>query len=73
MDFTATDTATLIDISVRPVNSIYLKLRRRIAAVCEQQSPLQGAVEVDKSYLVLTVLEASVAGVPTAKRLCLDC
>jgi transposase len=50
MDFTATDTATLTGISVRSVNSIYLKLRRRIAAVCEQQSPLQGAVEVDESY-----------------------
>lgn len=50
MDFTATDTATLTGISVRSVNSIYLKLRSRIAAVCEQQSPLQGAVEVDESY-----------------------
>jgi transposase-like protein len=50
MDFTATDAATLTDISVRSVNSIYLKIRQRIAALCEQQSPLQGAVEVDESY-----------------------
>jgi len=50
MDFTATDTATLTGISVRSVNSIYLKLRSRIATVCEQQSPLQGVVEVDESY-----------------------
>lgn len=50
MDFTATDTAQLTGISLRSVNTIYLKLRRQIAIVCEQQSPLQGAVEVDESY-----------------------
>jgi transposase len=50
MDFTATDTAQLTDISHRSVNTIYLKLCRQITAVCEQQSPLQGAVEVDESY-----------------------
>jgi transposase-like protein len=50
MDFTATDTAVLTAISLRSVNSIYLKLRRHIAIVCEQQSPLAGAVEVDESY-----------------------
>jgi len=50
MDFTATDTALLTGISLRSVNSIYLKLRRNIAIVCEQQSPLAGAVEVDESY-----------------------
>jgi transposase len=50
MDFTATDTATLTGISVRSVNSIYLKLRSQIATVCEQQSPLQGAIEIDESY-----------------------
>jgi len=50
MDFTATDTAELIGISVRSVNSIYLKLRRRLAESCELNSPLQGAVEVDESY-----------------------
>lgn len=50
MDFTATDTALLTGISIRSVNSIYLKLRQHIAMVCEQQSPLVGAVEVDESY-----------------------
>lgn len=50
MDFTATDTALLTGITIRSVNSIYLKLRRHIAIVCEQQSPLAGAVEVDESY-----------------------
>ena len=50
MDLTATVTATLTGISVRSINSIYLKLRSRIAISCEQQSPLRGAVEVDESY-----------------------
>ena len=50
MDLTATVTATLTGISVRSINSIYLKLRSQIATSCEQQSPLQGAVEVDESY-----------------------
>lgn len=50
MDFTATDTALLTGISIRSVNSIYLKLRHHMAMVCEQQSPLAGAVEVDESY-----------------------
>ena len=50
MDFTATDTAEMIGVSVRSVNSIYLKLRARLAESCELASPLQGAVEVDESY-----------------------
>jgi hypothetical protein len=73
MDFTATDAAQLTPISVRSMNRIYLKMRRRIAVACEQQSPLQGAVEVDERTLALATSEASVAGEPTAKRLCLDC
>lgn len=50
MDFTATDTALLTGISLRSVNSIYLRIRERIALVCEQHSPLKGAVEIDESY-----------------------
>lgn len=50
MDFTATDTATLTQISIRSVNTIFLKIRRRIAQTCEMESPLLGAVEVDESY-----------------------
>jgi transposase len=73
MDFTATDTATLTGLSVRSVNSIYLKLRSQIATVCEQQSPLQGAVEVDERTLVRTVSGASEAVAPMARRLCLVC
>ena len=50
LDFTATSTAELIGISVRSVNSIYLKIRHRLAEACEQSSPLTGSVEVDESY-----------------------
>jgi transposase-like protein len=50
MDFTATDTAELTGLSVRSVNDIYLKIRRRIAEHCEASSPFAGEVEVDESY-----------------------
>ena len=50
MDFTATDTAQLTGISLRSVNSIYLKLRRRIAQHCEAQNPFRGEIEIDESY-----------------------
>jgi transposase len=50
LDFTAMSAAELTGLSVRSVNSIYLKMRGRIAESCELESPLQGAVEVDESY-----------------------
>ena len=50
LDFTAMGAAELTGLSVRSVNSIYLKMRGRIAESCELESPLQGAVEVDESY-----------------------
>ena len=50
LDFTATSTAQLTGISIRSVNTIYLKVRQRIAQNCELESPLQGSVEVDESY-----------------------
>ena len=50
LDFTATSTAALIGISVRSVNSIYLKIRQRMAEACEMATPLKDAVEVDESY-----------------------
>lgn len=49
-DFTASDTAELTGISVRSINSIFLKLRKRIAQECEKQSPLKGVIELDESY-----------------------
>jgi transposase len=51
LDFTASSTAELIGISVRSTNTIFLKIRHRIAEYCEIDTPLQGAVEVYESYL----------------------
>jgi len=50
LDFTASDAARLTGLSVRSVNSIYLRLRQRIAEHCEAQNPFRGEVEVDESY-----------------------
>jgi transposase-like protein len=50
LDFTASDTAKLTGISVRSINAIYLKIRRRIWLTLKADSPLSGAVEVDESY-----------------------
>ena len=41
MDLTATDAAELTGVSVRSVNDIYLKIRRRIAEHGEAQSPFR--------------------------------
>jgi transposase len=50
MDLTATNTAVLTGLSVRRVNDIYLKLRRRIAQHREAQNPFRGEIEMDESY-----------------------
>jgi transposase-like protein len=50
LDFTASDTARLTSISVRSINTIFLKLRKRIALECIKQTPFQGVVEIDESY-----------------------
>jgi transposase len=39
LDLTATETAQLTGISVRSINSVYLKIRKRITETCQQQSP----------------------------------
>ena len=49
-DLTASDTSRLTSISIRGINNIYLKLRKRIIQECEQQAPFNGVVEVDESY-----------------------
>jgi len=50
LDLTASRTAKMTRLSIRSVNPIYLKLRHRLVWVCEQESPVQGVVEVDESY-----------------------
>ena len=49
-DLTASSTARMTGISVRSVNSIFLKIRRRLADLCDAEPPLKGIVEVDESY-----------------------
>ena len=49
-DLTASDTARLTAISVRSINTIYLKLRKRIAQECVKLTPFKGVVELDESY-----------------------
>ena len=51
MDFTASDAAKLTNISLRSINTIYIKLRKKIAIQCEEISPFNGIVELDESYL----------------------
>ncbi len=50
MDFTASDTAKLTNISVRSINTSYIKLHKKIAVQCEDIFPLNGIVELDESY-----------------------
>ncbi|WP_402838290.1 IS1595 family transposase [Neisseria sp. 23W00296] len=50
LDLTASDTAGLTGISVRSINTPFLKLRRRLAVESEQQTPFDGVVELDESY-----------------------
>ena len=50
LDFSASDTARLTGISVRSINSIYIKIRRRLAEECEKHSHLASQIEVDESY-----------------------
>lgn len=50
MDFIATDIAQFTNIFVRSINSIFIKIRKKIADKCEQVSPFNGVVELDKSY-----------------------
>lgn len=50
LDLTASDTARLSGISVRSVNSLFLKLRHRMAEECEKHTPFSGVVELDESY-----------------------
>jgi transposase len=50
LDLTASESAQLSGLSVRATNTIFLKLRRRLAAVCEAQTAYRGEVEIDESY-----------------------
>ena len=50
LDLTASDTARLTGLSVRSVNDLYLRLRRRLQQLCPVPADLLGAIELDESY-----------------------
>ncbi len=50
LDLTASDAARLTGLSVRSVNDLYLRLRRRLQTWCPVPAGLDGAVELDESY-----------------------
>ena len=50
LDLTATECSVLSGVSVRSVNSIYLRIRFRMAQWCFKCSPLCGELEADESY-----------------------
>jgi len=50
LDLTATECAALSGVSLRSINSIYLRMRERMAVWCLQRSPLCGELEADESY-----------------------
>ena len=50
LDLTARQTSAMTGLSVRSVNDIFLRLRRKIAEECERRSPFGGVLEADESY-----------------------
>lgn len=50
LDLTASDAARLTGLSVRAVNDVYLRLRRRLHQLCPVPVELGGALELDESY-----------------------
>lgn len=50
MDLTTSDAAQLCGLSIRSVNTLYQRMRVRLAQECAAQSPLSGELEADESY-----------------------
>ena len=50
LDLPASKIAELSDVSRPMINHLLLKLRIRVAQVCDASSPSSGKVEVDESY-----------------------
>ena len=50
MNLTATDTVELTGLSVRSTNTIYQRIRVRMAQACAAQSPFEGELEADEPY-----------------------
>jgi transposase len=49
-DLTASSTARMTGVSVRSVNDMFLKIRRRLVTICEADAPLGVTIEIDESY-----------------------
>ena len=50
IDLTATQLAQVTGLNRNTVNRIVVGIRERIAAACEEESPVKGEIEVDESY-----------------------
>jgi transposase-like protein len=50
LDLNASECAAICGVSVRSVNSIYLRIRQRMQQWCASQSPFSGELEADESY-----------------------
>ena len=50
MNLTTSDAAQLCGLSVRSVNTLYPRIRVRLARECAAQSPFSGEIEADESY-----------------------
>jgi transposase-like protein len=49
-DLTASSAARMTGVSVRSVNDIFIKIRKRLARLCEQRALESGVFEADESY-----------------------
>lgn len=50
MDYNALYTAKLTNISVRSINTIYIKLRKKLLPIVKMVTPFNGIVELDECY-----------------------
>lgn len=50
LDLTATQTSEITALSLRSVNAIFLRMRKKISQECERCSPFSGELEADESY-----------------------
>jgi len=50
MDLTASDATQLCGLSIRSVNTLYPRIRVRLAQECAAHSPFSGELEADEFY-----------------------
>jgi transposase len=70
-DLPASDVAVLTGLTRKTVNSIFGKIRQRLAQACEQESPFTtGEVEVDESYFGARILLWCTSGARQTRTRC---